>query len=110
MANQQGVRLDANQQASRTVTKPAAITWPFPVDRRLDQLVEVANNAGANVRRSELAAAIVAAAPTDPAELLRMVIAWRKDYVRDVVLGVEAAAQVVDIPRYPPGRRRASNE
>jgi hypothetical protein len=36
-----------------------------------------------------------------------MVIDWRKSYVRDVVLGVDEAAQVVDIPKYPPGRRRA---
>lgn len=112
MVDQHGMRLDADQLASRTAPKPAAISWPFPVDRRLDQLVDVANEAGANVRRSELVAAIVAAAPTDPKKLLRMILAWRKHHVRDVVLGLEDAAQVVDIPRYPPGRRRAnaSNE
>jgi hypothetical protein len=107
MADQQGVLLDANKLASRTVTKPAAFSWPFSVDRRLDQLVEAANGAGAGVRRNELAAAIVAAASPDPEQLLRMVIDWRKSYVRDVVLGVDEAAQVVDIPKYPPGRRRA---
>lgn len=63
MADNRGIRLDANEHASRTVTKPAAFSWPFPVDRRLDQLVEVANGAGAGVRRNELAAAIIAAAP-----------------------------------------------
>lgn len=107
MADKQGVLLDANALASRAITKPSAFSWPFPADRRLDQLVEVANGAGANVRRNELASAIIASAPTDPDQLLRLVIAWRKSYVRDVVLGVDVAAQVVDIPRHPPGRRRA---
>ncbi|BBY06381.1 hypothetical protein MNVI_16990 [Mycobacterium noviomagense] len=106
MSDKQGVLIDANALASRTVTKPAAFSWPFPADRRLDQLVEIANGAGANARRNELAAAIIAAAPTDPDELLQMVIAWRKSRVREVVLGVDAAAQVVDMPRHPPGRRR----
>lgn len=110
MSDLQGVQLDANQQAARAATKAAAITWPFPVDRRLDQLVDAANDEGANVRRSELVAAIVAAAPSDPEELLKLVLEWRKVHVRDVILGVDTAAQVVDIPRYPPGRRRASGQ
>lgn len=45
----------------------------------------------ANARRSELAAAIIAAAPPDPERLLRLIIAWRKHQVRDVVLGVDSA-------------------
>ena len=107
MGDQPGLRLDANEVASRTVSKQAGVSWPFPVDRRLDQLVELANGAAANVRRNELVAAIVAAAPTDQEQLFGMVIAWRKFRVRDVVLEVDVAAQVVDIPRHRPGRRRA---
>lgn len=108
MNDQQGVRLDANHVAAETVFKASAISWPFPVDRRLDQLVELANQAGANTRRHELAAALVAAAKPDGEVLLRLVIEWRRSRVRDVVLDVPEAAQVVDIPRYPPGRRRRS--
>jgi hypothetical protein len=108
MTGQQGVKLDANELASRTITKAAAVNWPIPIDRRLDQLAELANASGANVRRNELVAAIVAAAPTDPDELLRMVLAWRKTRVHQVVLGVEGAAQIVEFPRYGPGRRRAA--
>jgi hypothetical protein len=106
VTNQQGVKLDANELASGTITKAASINWPIPIDRRLDQLADLANASGANVRRNELVAAIVAAATTDPEALLRMVIAWRKSRVHQVVLGVEGAAQVVEIPRYGPGRRR----
>lgn len=107
MADQQGVRLDADDYASRVVTKQAGVSWPFPVDRRLDQLVELANRVGANVRRSELVAAIVAAAPDDPEKLLRIILDWRTRHVRDVVIGVDDAAKVVKIARFPPGRRRA---
>ena len=108
MTDSQGVRLDANDVAARTVSKAAAVSWPFPVDRRLDQLVDLANQAGANTRRHELAAAVVAATPADGEMLLALVIAWRKLRVRDVVLDVPEPAQVVEIPRYRPGRRRGA--
>jgi hypothetical protein len=103
-----GVQLDANAKASTSVSKSAGISWPFPVDQRLDQLVALANDAGANVRRNELAAAVVAAAPTDPDELLDLMLAWRRRLVRDVVLDIDQAAQVVTIQRHPPGRRRSA--
>jgi hypothetical protein len=108
MTDQQGVRLDADDIAARAVSKSAAISWSFPLDRRLDQLVELANEAGANTRRNELAAALVAAAEANGDELLHLVIGWRKLRVRDIVLDVADAAQVIELPRYPPGRRRSS--
>jgi hypothetical protein len=106
MADNQGVRLDADDVAAKTVSKAASISWPFPFDRRLDQLVELANEAGANTRRNELAAALLAAARPDGEALLQLIIAYRKLRVRDVVLEVTDAAQVIDLPRYSPGRRR----
>lgn len=99
--------LEANALAATAVVKPASVSWPFPIDRRLDQLVGLANLAGANTRRHELAAALVAAAPADGEALLAAVIAWRKQKVRDVVLDVSSTAEVVELPRYPPGRRAA---
>ncbi|MDG4667337.1 hypothetical protein [Mycobacterium sp. 236(2023)] len=107
MTDQQGVQLNAHAKAARTATKQAGVSWPFPADRRLDQLVDIANEAGAGVRRNELAAALVAAAPTDPEALLELVLAWRRSEVRDVLIGLGETAQVVEIPRHPPGRRRA---
>lgn len=110
MTTQHGVRLDANEAARQTVPKGAAISWPFPVDRRLDQLVELANEAGANTRRNELAAAVMAAAPTEAEQLLDLVISWRKLKVHQVVLDVDSAAQIIEIPRYRPGRRSAASD
>jgi hypothetical protein len=106
VTGQEGVQLDANAVAATTVAKSAAVSWPLPLDRRLDQLVDLANQAGANTRRQEMAAALIAAAVPNGEDLLRLVIGWRKRLVREVVLDVAHAAQVVNIPRYPPGRRR----
>ena len=106
MTDRDGVRLDADDNAHRAVAKQAAVSRPFPIDRRLDRLVKTANDVGANTKRHELAAALVASAPTDGRQLLEMLLKWRTSRVRDVVLGVEDAAQVVEFPRHPPGRRR----
>ncbi len=106
MDDDHGVRLDANTKAHRAMNKAAAISWPLPADRRLDQLVSLANDAGAATHRNELTAAMVAAATPDGDHLLGLVVSWRRLAVRDVVIDVEPDAQVIYLPRYRPGRRR----
>ena len=61
MDDDRGVRLEANAKAHRAMSKAAGISWPLPADRRLDQLVRLANDAGAATHRNELTAAMVAA-------------------------------------------------
>lgn len=104
-ADKPPVRLDADDNASRVLTKQAGVSWPFPVDARLDQLVEIANDAGAGTRRGELVAALIAATDPDPAGLLSAVIAWRRMKVREVVLGAEDAGATIDFTRHASGRR-----
>jgi hypothetical protein len=101
-----GIRLEANLKASNAVTKQAGLTWPMPADRRLDQLVELANEAGAGTRRNELAAAIVAAAEADGEVLLQLVLQWRRSRVRDVIVNPPPESSVIHFPRYGPGRRK----
>jgi hypothetical protein len=103
---EQGVKLDAHGKAHLTVSKSSAINWPFPVDGRLDQLVDLANESGAGTRRNELAAAIVASVLPDPDTLLELVLAWRRAKVWNVLLNETEDANVVYLPRYGPGRRR----
>ncbi len=103
-----GVQLEADAKAHQVMAKAAAITWPLPVDRRLDQLVALANDVGAATRRNELAAALVAAAEADGEHLLQMILRWRRARVRDVVVDVDVEAEVVYLPRYGPGRRRGT--
>lgn len=104
-----GVHLRADLKASKTVSKQAGLAWPIPADRRLDQLVELANEAGAATRRNELAAAIIAAADSEGEALLQLVLRWRRAPVGDVVLNVTAESEVVYLPRYGPGRRKADS-
>lgn len=84
------VQLEAGARAHRAMPKAAAISWPIPADRRLDQLVELANDAGAGTSRGELAAAIVSGASTDGEQLLQLIVKWRTARVRDVVAGVRS--------------------
>lgn len=106
MSDDRSVQLDAGARAHRTLPKAAAISWPIAADRRLDQLVEIANEHGAATSRSELCAAIVAAVAADGDELLHLVLAWRTARVREVVLDVAEEAQLVLLPRFGPGRRK----
>jgi hypothetical protein len=69
-----GISLRADLKASTAVAKQAGLSWPLPADRRLDQLVEAANESGASTRRNELAAAILFAAPSDGEMLLQLVL------------------------------------
>jgi hypothetical protein len=101
-----GVRLEADDNASTTVTKQTGLAWPHPADRRLDQLVDRANAAGARTTRNELAAAIVAAADPDSEVLLQLVLRWRRAKVREVIVDTPKESSVVYLPRYGPGRRK----
>lgn len=101
-----GVQLDPDAKAHDVLPKAAAVSWPLPSDRRLDQLVAAANDAGAGTRRNELVAAIVAATEADGDLLLQMIIRWRRALVRDVVIDVDPEAKLVYLPRYGPGRRK----
>lgn len=49
------------------------IALPEPVDERLELLIRVARATGIQVSRSQMLAAMIAAAPTAPAGLKRMV-------------------------------------
>jgi hypothetical protein len=102
-----GVVLEADVRASVTVSKQAGLTWPMPADRRLDQLVDIANEAGASTRRNELAAALIASADPDGEVLLQLVLRWRRSRVRDVILSTQHNQKIVYLPRYKPGRRKA---
>ncbi len=106
MDEDRGVRLDASTKAHRALPKAAGISWPLPADRRLDQLVALANDAGAATHRNEVTAAIVAATTPDADQLLQLVLEWRRVLVRDVVIDVQPDADVIYLPRYGPGRRK----
>jgi hypothetical protein len=86
--------------------KAAAITWPRAVDRRLDQLQAVANDAGDRTTRAELAAAIISDAEADPERLRALLTAYRKMTNAEVLLDAGAVGDVVQLPVHRPGPRQ----
>jgi hypothetical protein len=82
------------------------LSWPRPVSRRLDQLTYRARRARSD--RSEVAAAIIAAADYSEQDLVQLVTNYRGKRARDVVLDVEPSAKVIKLPRPGPGRRKRS--
>jgi hypothetical protein len=78
------------------------IRWPVPVDARLNALIELAEDEGESLTRSDLVAAPVCAAPASGAELAKLVKSYRTKRARDITIG---EAKVVDLPLRKPGRR-----
>jgi hypothetical protein len=101
-----GVSLDADLKACDVVRKQAGLSWSWAADRRLDQLVDIANEAGAGTRRNELAAALIAFAEPDADALVQKILRWRRVRVCEVVLDTPPESSVVYLARHAPGRRK----
>lgn len=84
--------------------KQAAVSWPLPVDLRLDELLAQAEAAGENTSRRELVAAIICATRVTDAQLGRLLRRYRKAMVRDVIYMPEGA-NVVPFTKHKPGPR-----
>ena len=84
-----------------------SMRWPLPFDRRLNQLAQLAHEAGAGAPdRKWLLAALVLNAPVDGEQLADLLTAARRARVKDVILDVGEDDQVVPVPRNPVGRPR----
>jgi hypothetical protein len=101
-------QVDPHAKACKAMPKQSGLSWPLPADRRLDQLVDLANEAGAKTHRNELAAAIIAAAQADEDALLELVLSWRRARVAHVVLDVPVDADVIYLPLHGRGRRKTA--
>lgn len=81
--------------------------WPLPFSRRLDQLAQLAYEAGAGAPdRKWLLAALVLNAPANGDQLALLLTAARRAKVKDVILDVGEHDTVVSVPRNPVGRPR----
>src|SRR5712692_8534917 len=76
-----------------------SLTWRAPADARLDQLVAAAKDEGETTSRSELLAALVAAAPTSGLELGNLLRGYRRMTVRDLLPPQPALADLIQLPR-----------
>lgn len=104
--SERSTSIDAERPLDEFDSVACQMSWPRPMSHRLDQLAERARKARTD--RSEVAAAIIAAASYTEAELVGLVVEYRGKLARDVVLDVEPGAKVIKLPRPGPGRRRRS--
>jgi hypothetical protein len=84
-----------------------SISWPTPIDRRLDELVGLARDAARDTNRRELIAALVLAAPTDPTKLDEIVKRYRLAVALDALVRPEVVedGNVLVLPKHRPGPR-----
>ena len=78
------------------------VRWPFPVDQRLNELLERLADVGAECTRSQLVAALVAAAPSEADKLKTLLEDYRRQTAGAVVL--QSSGPLVAADRRP-GRR-----
>lgn len=100
------VHLDPEAPLLECEEKASAVSWPLPVDRRLDELLERLRRAGERTTRKELAAAIVFSCPTDAEDLSRALRAYRTATVADALVSdIPESGNVISIERHRPGPR-----
>jgi hypothetical protein len=85
--------------------KQASVSWPIPVDMRLDELFEQADAAGENTSRRELAAAIVARTSLTDAQLGKL-LRWYRTLKVGELLTVPEGENVVPFVKHKPGPRK----
>ena len=81
-----------------------SLAFVAPINERLDQLVERADEEGARTTRKELLAALILAAPEEGATLRDAVLSYRTSRARDAAVGGDPA-RVLELRRHRPGPR-----
>jgi hypothetical protein len=86
--------------------RQCAISWPLPVDMKLEKLLEVARDAGENTSRKEIVAALVALAEMDGHTLGELLRRYRVAAVDDILPGdADADGDVIHFRSRKPGPR-----
>jgi hypothetical protein len=82
------------------------VSLPVPVSKRLDRLVELTETEGVRVFRKDLVGALLLAATDDPKALAALLTKYRTATAGDAALSGEPVAEVLELARAKPGRRR----
>lgn len=97
-------RIDAQSPLRESEERPIGVSVPTPLSRRLDQLVELAEDTGLRVYRKDLVAALIFAAPETAAELSKLLLDFRTAKAGDArVSGSQGTVLELATPK--PGRR-----
>jgi hypothetical protein len=93
--------IEADEPLATCERCPTYVSWPVPIDRRLDELLDLAWRAGHDLNRHDLLAALVLAAPLDGKKIGALVIQSRRSKAGDAV---STKGPIPILPRKP-GRR-----
>jgi hypothetical protein len=100
------VTLDMDELVSRSGDRQAGISWPLPVDAKLERLLQMARDVGEPTSRREIAACLVAFAEVADADALsEMLFRYRRMRVRELVSAPDNT-NIVAFTQHGPGPRR----
>jgi hypothetical protein len=100
-----GLVIAAETRLKACPERAAGIDWPMPLDQRLDELCDLADEEGAETSRKELAAALVLAAPSSPVRLKALIDKYRKAKAREAAVTPNGEDRVLTIRPRQMGRR-----
>ncbi len=98
--------LEMEELVSTYSDRQAGISWPLPVDAKLEHLLQLARSVGEPTSRREIVACILAVFEVDsPEQLSELLREYRRMKVRELPSASEDS-NVVEFKSYGPGPRR----
>lgn len=106
MADHKQTPLKVRNAVSNYPDRQAGISWPLPVDAKLEELLNAARAVGERTSRREIAAAIIAMTNFTGEELSALLRRYRLAQVGDVLQPSDTSNVVKFTPHGPGPRRR----
>src|SRR3989442_12570636 len=85
--------------------RAVGLSLPVPITARIDQLVELAEQAGERTSRKEIVATCILGAPDDADELVRWLRIYRRSPAASTPASGANLVHVLELRRAPPGPR-----
>jgi hypothetical protein len=99
--------LEMDKLVSTYADRQAGISWPLPVDAKLEHLLQLARSVGEPTSRREIVACILTLFEVDdPDRLSGMLRNYRRMKVRDMPSASNNDSNVVEFKSHGPGPRR----
>ena len=106
MTERKQTSLKVGDEVSSYPDRQAGISWPLPVDAKLEELLDAARAVGERTSRREIVAAIIALSEFSGEELSDLLRRYRLARVGDVLQPASEASNVVKFTQHGPGPRR----
>jgi hypothetical protein len=98
--------MHVDEAVSSYPDRQAGISWPLPVDAKLEQLLTAARSVGERTSRREIVAAVIAMTANFTGEELSVLLrSYRLAHVGDILTSPKAT-NVVEFTKHGPGPRR----